>query len=63
MDDTVMEDLCMTLLWGICGCHCYGGSVDDTVMGDLWMTHCYGGSVDDTLMGDLWMTHLWGICG
>jgi hypothetical protein len=37
-------------------------SVDNTIMGDLWMTLLWG-SVDDTVMGDLWMTLLWGICG
>ena len=41
MDDSVME-----------------GSMDDTVMEDLWMTLLWGGSVDDTVMGDLWMTLL-----
>ena len=28
-----------------------GGSMDDTVMEDLWIAQCYGGSVDCTVMG------------
>ena len=34
--------------------------MNDTVMGDLWMTLLWGESVDDTVMRDLWMTLLWG---